>query len=113
MLLNKAYNTLKSPLLRAQYLIAQHLDLSNEESETLEDKEFIVEVMDAREEIEGAADREELEAILETNQKRIELVLSQVESSIGSRRWQDAKAATVKLKYLEGIREAAQIKADV
>jgi len=113
MLLNRAYNTLKSPLSRAQYLIAQHLDASNEESETLEDKAFILQVMEAREEIEAAENREELENIMQENQKRIRVVLSEIESSIGSCRWPDAKTATVKLKYLEGIGEAARGKADM
>jgi hypothetical protein len=40
--------------------------------------------------------------------ERIELILSEIERSIGSQRWHDAKAATVKLKYLDGIQEAAR-----
>jgi molecular chaperone HscB len=69
MLLNNAYSTLKNPLLRAQYLIAQHLDISSE-SETLEDEEFMVEVMEAREEIEFVQSHEALEGIIEANQSR-------------------------------------------
>ena len=44
---------------------------------------------------------------------RIERVLSDIEGSIGTQRWHDAKAATVKLKYLEGIQEAARKKTEL
>jgi molecular chaperone HscB len=55
-------------LSRAQYLISQHSDSAIEETETLEDREFIIEVMDAREDIESASGIEELERILDENQ---------------------------------------------
>jgi molecular chaperone HscB len=124
-MLNKAYNTLKSPLPRAQYLIAQHLKCVDEENEKLEEPSFILEVMEAREEIENAASRSQLESILQVNasklkmlyhsyfpsskllQERIDGILHEIEENIGSQRWQAAKDATVRLKYLEGIRDAA------
>lgn len=55
--LNKAYQTLLSPLLRAEYILAAQ-GIHEDETDTLEDPEFIMEVMDIRQEIEDASDNE-------------------------------------------------------
>lgn len=55
--INKAYQTLLSPLLRAEYILAAQ-GIHEDETDTLEDPEFIMEVMDIRQEIEDASDNE-------------------------------------------------------
>lgn len=69
-MLNKAYHTLKNPLLRAQYLVSQHGQVRDEERETLDDKAFIMQVMDARESVEAAVKSDELKATLDLNKSQ-------------------------------------------
>jgi len=64
--LNKAYQTLLSPLSRAQYILEQQ-GIEQSETETLENPEFIMEVMEARQEVEDAAHEEGLHEIIKSN----------------------------------------------
>jgi len=65
-LLNKAYYTLLSPVQRAQYLLAQH-GQAMAETEQLQNQALIMEVMDAREELEEASSEEEIELVQKAN----------------------------------------------
>lgn len=60
--LNKAYNTLKEPLARAQYMLALN-GVEVSESESLEDPELLMEVMEIREEMEEAESEEDIERL--------------------------------------------------
>lgn len=70
--LNEAYRTLLSPIERAQYILAQH-GVETTESEKLEEPELIMEVLEAREELEDAKSEEDVSNIRQRNQR---LVLS-------------------------------------
>ena len=65
-LLNKAYQTLLSPLSRAEYILAKngHPAL---ETDKLTDEEFIIDVLEIREELESARTTEEVERIQHEN----------------------------------------------
>jgi molecular chaperone HscB len=64
--INEAYKTLSSHLLRAQYLLSlRGLDVANDETAKVEDPELLMEVLEAREEIEEAQDEGDLEALRE------------------------------------------------
>jgi Fe-S protein assembly co-chaperone HscB len=65
-LLNKAYQTLRSPLERAEYLLSLE-GIPLEETEKLDEKEFIMEIMEAREELEDATSVEDVEAARAAN----------------------------------------------
>lgn len=63
--INDAYNVLKSPILRAQYLLElRGFDLGSEHS-TLQDTQFLMQQMELREQIEEAAHSQDPEAELE------------------------------------------------
>jgi DnaJ-domain-containing protein 1 len=59
---NESFKTLSRPVLRAEYILSRN-DIHSSETEHLDDPEFIMEVMDAREELEQASSREEVEPI--------------------------------------------------
>ncbi|TDL28438.1 Co-chaperone Hsc20 [Rickenella mellea] len=106
-LLNKAYQTLLSPLQRANYILAQQ-GLSESETDRLGDTELIMEVMEAREELEEATSGEAVELARQRNRDRINRTQKILEKLIGERRWDDAKKAAVELKYWETIENAVK-----
>ncbi|RUS16198.1 hypothetical protein BC938DRAFT_476666, partial [Jimgerdemannia flammicorona] len=63
---NKAYHTLRNPLARAQYMLqlrGEHVG----EAESLEDPELLMEVLEAREELEEAGGEEEVDKLKRKN----------------------------------------------
>lgn len=65
-ILNSAYKTLSSPVLRAQYILAQE-GYPPLETDKLTDQELIMDVMEAREDLEDASSLEVIENIRERN----------------------------------------------
>ena len=121
---NKAYNTLLSPLPRAQYILRNYgLDVS--ETDQVEDPELLMEILESREALEEAQAQSDVDSIREENAgahrlrypvipvfmqwiARVVAVVSEIEEHIGARNWEAAHKAAVKLKYLEGIEQAAK-----
>ncbi|KAF7985391.1 hypothetical protein HWV62_6649 [Athelia sp. TMB] len=104
-LMGRAWGALKDPLPRAEYILSQH-GIEIAEADQLEDFDLISEIMEVREQLEDAT-TEEIEAIAEKNRGEIKKTCAEIESSIGEQDWQAAKSATIRLKYLEGIKTAA------
>ena len=63
---NKAYNTLLSPLLRAQYILQKH-GLNVSETDQLEDPELLMQILESREALEEAQAQAEVDVIREEN----------------------------------------------
>ncbi|RVX73005.1 hypothetical protein B0A52_03358 [Exophiala mesophila] len=75
-LLNTAYKTLSSPLLRARYLLQHNydIDITSEDNAThrgVTDQETLIEVMDVQERVEEARDQEVIDALKTENRARI------------------------------------------
>jgi molecular chaperone HscB len=101
-LLNTAYRTLSSPLLRAQYLLQQQHDIdvtSEDNSINQSDQETLMEVMEAQEAVEEAANEEEIEALKRENQERTRETEERVAAAFEKGDIQEAKRETVRLKY--------------
>ncbi|KAG8998710.1 hypothetical protein FRB93_013489 [Tulasnella sp. JGI-2019a] len=108
-LLNTAYKTLSSPVLRAEYLLGR-TGRATQETDQLENQDLIMEVMEAREELDDATTERDVEDVRERNQKRVSETLLELESAFGRENFDAAKSASVRLKYWEGIEDAARAK---
>jgi len=123
--INHAYQTLLDPLARAEYILSRnHVPIS--EGDQVHDMSFMAEIMEAREAIDDAGSPEEVRSLLEENEgehrtrvpvllrrltgvaDKIAEVLAELERLIGGSSWGEAKAAAIRLKYLQGIQRAAK-----
>jgi molecular chaperone HscB len=109
--LNEAFRTLADPLHRAQYLLRlRGIDLAGDEAARVDDAEMLMQVMDAREAIEDAAEEEDLEETRVENEKRIEACVRALGEAFESKEvdFKRAKREAVRLKYWTNIAEALQ-----
>ena len=105
--INEAYKTLQNPLLRAQYLLSlRGIDVAEDETAKVEDPELLMEVLDAREEIENAREEEELEEMKEINEGRIERSESILDEAFQRDDIEGAKGEAVRLRYWVNIKES-------
>jgi molecular chaperone HscB len=122
-LVNTAYKTLRQPLLRVEYILSQH-DLQTNETDGLEDSELIMDVLESREALEQASSRAEVDLVQSANQgfsasfrssffshssvsAKMDELLGQIENFVEEEDWINLKTAAIKLKYLQGIADAA------
>lgn len=108
-LVNKGYETLRSPLHRAEYLLSLRGAGALEE-DSLADGEFLLEVMEAREQIEENPVKLEIQILSSENRDRMHEETLTIEKAFESGDIDAAKEATIKLKYLEGIEKSIQEK---
>ena len=110
--INQAWQTLRHPLTRAEYLLSLHgFDLSSEQH-TVRDTAFLMEQLELREEldeIEQAKDADRLENL----QKRIKTMYTQRQqqmvAELDAKTW-DAAADTVrKLRFLDKLQSSAEL----
>ena len=105
--INEAYKTLQNPLLRAQYLLfLRGIDVAEDETAKVEDPELLMEVLEAREEIEAAAEESELKPLKERNEERIKDSESVLESAFRNDDMEIAKEEAIKLRYWINIKES-------
>ncbi|KAI4141620.1 MAG: hypothetical protein LQ340_007587 [Diploschistes diacapsis] len=106
-LINEAYKTLQSPLLRAQYLLSlRGIDVAEDETAKVEDPELLMEVLEVRETIEGAQSEEELLPLKKTNEKRIEGSVAVLGMAFREDDLVRAKEEAVRLRYWANIKES-------
>jgi len=109
-LLNKAYSTLLDPLYRAQYLLELY-DMPIEETDSLTDPELLMEILDAREELEEAQTEEDMEKVRSINAERTNKTISLLSQAFGASPQPNvgrAKQLTVELQYLRNLENAAR-----
>ncbi|KAK4131695.1 Co-chaperone Hsc20 [Trichocladium antarcticum] len=108
-LINTAYKTLSSPLLRAQYILhAQHgIDLEGDEAgaQTAPDAELLMTVLEAREAIEEAEREEDLAEVRAANEERIRAAEAAIADALEGGDVPAAKEEAVRLRYWVNIRE--------
>ncbi|PVH87471.1 Co-chaperone Hsc20 [Cadophora sp. DSE1049] len=105
--INEAYKTLQNPLLRAQYLLGlRGIDVAEDETAKVDDPELLMEVLDAREEIENARAEEELEEMRRVNEERIEESEGVLDRAFRGDDLGAAKEEAVRLRYWVNIRES-------
>ncbi|KIM25077.1 hypothetical protein M408DRAFT_331386 [Serendipita vermifera MAFF 305830] len=104
-LLNKAYQTLLSPRKRGEYILSQHGVDILEADNMDEEQDLMLQVMEAREELEEA-EGEEVKELLEVNRERIEKATMELENAIAYEDWEEAKRAVIRLRYWESFQRA-------
>lgn len=106
--INDAYQTLKHPISRAEYLLALHeIDLKGEQH-TLQDPMFLMEQMELREELEEIASSSDIEdAIFDFESKVSKMYkrrLSQLEAELNQATWEQAADSVRKLKFIAKLK---------
>jgi molecular chaperone HscB len=105
--INEAYKTLQNPLLRAQYLLSlRGIDVAEDETAKVDDPELLMEVLDTREEIENAAEEEDLDEMKRINVERIEASEKVLDRAFKEDDIVGAKEEAVRLRYWVNIKES-------
>ncbi|KAK9728994.1 molecular chaperone [Basidiobolus ranarum] len=105
--LNKAYHTLRDPLHRAQYLLELR-GLQADESDSLDDPELLMEVLEAREELEDAQTDADVEQVKLANDSRMKHTIQQLSHVFKENDIEKAKLLTIQLRYWVNIKKAIQ-----
>ncbi|MCJ1472627.1 hypothetical protein MMC13_001276 [Lambiella insularis] len=105
--INEAYKTLQNPLLRAQYLLSMRgVDVAEDETAKVEDPELLMEVLEAREEIEAAEEEAQLQPLKARNEAKIKDSEHKLEAAFKADDIHTAKEEAVKLRYWINIKES-------
>nr|CDI55992.1 related to Co-chaperone protein HscB, mitochondrial precursor [Melanopsichium pennsylvanicum 4] len=109
-LINRAYETLLTPLARANYLLERHNAPEVSESDSLEDAELLMEVMELRESLEGAENEEEAAEVRAQNAKLMAETEETLAKAFGASPPDlvTAREAAVQLRYWANIEKAAR-----
>ena len=105
---NEAYQTLKSPIARAGYLLELQGVDPEFETNTAMPPEFLAEQMERRERLEAAVaavDWERLIALSSDLRLELDALLARIERQLEARDWKDAALTLRQLKFLEKLGE--------
>ncbi|OZB05360.1 MAG: co-chaperone HscB [Idiomarina sp. 34-48-12] len=101
--LNDAYQTLRSPLSRAEYLLElRGIELAHEQT-TLQDPEFLMAQMEWRERIEEVDDFDALDAAYKDLQEQMRDLQSELEQQLTSDANEEAANTVRKLKFMHKL----------
>jgi Fe-S protein assembly co-chaperone HscB len=101
--LNDAYQTLRSPLSRAEYLLElRGLELAHEQT-TLQDPEFLMAQMEWRERIAEVDDWESLDAAYKDLQEQMRDLQSELEQQLNGDDNENAANSVRKLKFMHKL----------
>ncbi|KAI7861691.1 hypothetical protein BDF14DRAFT_1865699 [Spinellus fusiger] len=98
--INKAYQTLLNPLARAHYLLAlkgRHVG----ESESLQDPQLLMDVLEFREELEEAETKEDVARLKSRNDVKCQETIAHLSEAFHNQELDKAKEYAVQLQYLE------------
>jgi molecular chaperone HscB len=106
--INEAYKALRDPLLRAQYILLNiyGIDVTSEDNSSHPvDLGILMEVMEAQESIEEADTEEQIKALKEQNQERIEDTLKLLDDAFSSGNAEAARMECIRLRYWASLAE--------
>ncbi|MBO8136214.1 MULTISPECIES: co-chaperone HscB [Dickeya] len=110
--INNAYQALKHPLKRAEYMLSLHgFDLSNEQH-TLHDTAFLMEQMELREELDEIERRPDAETALAAFALRLNGMIrqrsEQMQRELDEESWPDAADTVRKLRFFDRLRQQVE-----
>ncbi len=109
--INRGYQTLRQPLLRAEYLLGLHgYDICNEQH-TLQDAEFLMEQMALREALEATEhqqDEKQLRLLTERIANMLATLQSQMNDQLNAECWPRAADMARKLRFLVKLSSQAE-----
>ena len=107
---NEAYEALKSPLGRAQHLLALRGIQVNSEDDTVKpDHALLIEMMELREHIESAASPLALGQVVDDIKKAAALAQKALADCFARSAWDEAAQQTIRLRYLMKSLEEAHM----
>ncbi|MBV8939795.1 MAG: Fe-S protein assembly co-chaperone HscB, partial [Alphaproteobacteria bacterium] len=110
--INRAYDTLKNPLSRAQHLLhLQGITVGAERDTVKPDPGMLAECMEWREALEEAEDRGAVEQLYRKAFQARETCLANLEHACNEAQWETAAQAALKLSYMEKLLDDIQRKA--
>lgn len=109
---NDAYETLKSPLTRAEYMVAEHgFDVRHEQA-TIRDGMFLMQQMELREELEEIESADDVETALDDFYDDVKRLITeyteQFEKEFQQASYEEAADAVRKLRFIYKLKEEAQ-----
>ena len=102
--INDAYQILKAPIARAEYILSLNGVDMHGEKKTLQDPMFLMEQMELREELEEIKDEEALFDFEGKVSKLYKQQLSSVEQELNQSQWEQAADRVRKLKFIEKLK---------
>ena len=109
--INQAWQTLRHPLTRAEYLLSLHgFDLASEQH-TVRDTAFLMEQLELREEldeIEQAKDETRLEEFIQRVKGMFDSRHQQMVTQLNNETWDVAADSVRKLRFLDKLRSSAE-----
>jgi molecular chaperone HscB len=106
---NSAYQILRDPVSRVQYLLRLlGVNVLEEDSRTKVPPEVLAEVYDVRERLEESESLEEAEKILGENRRAMDSVLDSLQAAFERGDLEELSRGAVRLQYLAKIQEEAQ-----
>ncbi|KAJ3271107.1 hypothetical protein HDV01_007044 [Terramyces sp. JEL0728] len=100
--INAAFQILKDPLSRSQYLLSLN-GIEIDETVKTDDEQFLMEIMDIQEEIEEL-NEEQVDDYIQQNNDKINGIIDNIGKAFKSNDLELAKKETIRLKYYYQIR---------
>ncbi|MDA0382212.1 co-chaperone HscB [Vibrio owensii] len=114
--INDAYQVLKHPISRAEYILAENGTEIRGEQQTMQDPMFLMEQMELREELEDIADSSDLESALFDFDSKVSKMykqhLASVEQELDQGLWAEAADRVRKLKFIAKLKNEIELVED-
>ncbi|MBQ0957144.1 co-chaperone HscB [Serratia symbiotica] len=110
--INQAYQTLKHPLKRAEYMLSLYgFDLANEQH-TLRDTAFLIEQLELREELDAIERKADAESLLAEFDMRLNDTIKQrsalMVQQLNGERWSEAADTVRKLRFSDKLQQQVE-----
>ncbi|ACS86525.1 co-chaperone HscB [Musicola paradisiaca] len=110
--INNAYQALKHPLKRAEYLLSLHgFDLTNEQH-TLHDTAFLMEQLELREELDAIARQSDADRVLTVFADRLKTMIrqrdEQMRRELDAESWNAAADTVRKLRFFDRLQQQVE-----